>query len=141
MHNFSPIKQNIFKFIEFKGITKYQFYKNTGISRGVLDKNSGLSEDSITKVIAYYSEINPEWLVTSNGPMLRTGYKNEELNIDTVNEKKNSYNTTCHNCELKDKLIHNLEEILTVLNEQLTDCRRDKEIYRKLLETNNKIID
>ena len=72
MQNISPIKEKILKYIESIGISKYQFYQNTGITRGVLDKESGISEENVAKFIAYYPDINTDWLLTGNGEMLKS---------------------------------------------------------------------
>jgi len=77
MQQISPIKKRMLETIENKGISKYQFYQNTGITRGVLDKETGISEDNIAKYIAYYPDINLEWLITGKGTMLKDG--NTEL--------------------------------------------------------------
>lgn len=69
-HKFSPMKKRVLKYLEYKGITKYKFYKNTSISRGTLDNKSGLNEENISKIITYYKDINPTWLLTGEGPML-----------------------------------------------------------------------
>lgn len=71
MQDLSTIKTNILKYIEYKGISKYRFYKETGITRGVLDQNNGMSEENTARIIAHYTEINPEWLLTGKGNMLR----------------------------------------------------------------------
>jgi hypothetical protein len=71
MQEKSLIKKNILKFIEFKNITKYKFYQQTGITRGILDQDNGMSEENTTKFLAYFSDINPEWLLTGKGKMLR----------------------------------------------------------------------
>lgn len=73
-HKILLVKANILKFIEFKGITRYQFYKITGVSRGVLDQNNGMSEENILKIISGFPEINPLWLLTGNGEMIVTSY-------------------------------------------------------------------
>jgi repressor LexA len=70
MQEKSLIKKNILSYLDFKGITKYKFYQETGIARGVLDQNNGLSEENTTRIIAQYSEINPSWLLTGKGDML-----------------------------------------------------------------------
>ena len=43
----SPIKQRMLLFLAEKGMTQYEFYKNTGVTRGVLAQNNGISEDII----------------------------------------------------------------------------------------------
>lgn len=41
----------------------------TGVSNGVLDKKGTYSLDTIEKIIATYSDINLEWLLTGHGYM------------------------------------------------------------------------
>lgn len=71
MQEKSLIKKNILKFIEYKGITKYSFYKITGITRGVLDQNNGMSEENTAKFLAAFPEVSVEWLILDVPPMLR----------------------------------------------------------------------
>lgn len=75
MHQISPIKNKILQYIEYKGISKYKFYQESGITRGVLDKESGISEDNIAKFIAYAPEVDLSWLFLDQGKML----KNKEI--------------------------------------------------------------
>jgi hypothetical protein bfra3_16308 len=78
MKNFSTQKDRILQFIEYKDISKNKFYNETGISNGILDKKSGLSMDTIEKFYSTYPEINPEWLLTGKGEMLKSGNTNTE---------------------------------------------------------------
>lgn len=71
MQEKSLIKKNILKFLDFKGVSKYKFYQDTGITRGVLDQNNGMSEENTTTFLAYFPEISPEWLLTGKGSMFR----------------------------------------------------------------------
>lgn len=81
MINFSTQKERILQFIEYKGISKNKFYIETGISNGVLDKKSGLSMDTVEKFYSTYPEINPEWLLTGRGNMLKSDNENKESSI------------------------------------------------------------
>lgn len=71
MQNISHFKKNILQFIDYKGIKKSEFYRLTGITRGVLDHETGLTEDNLTKFIATYPEVNLEWVITGQGSMIR----------------------------------------------------------------------
>ena len=72
MQEKSPIKKNILQYIEYKGISKYKFYQETGITRGgVLDQNNGMSEENTARFIAQYPEVSTDWLLTGKGTMLR----------------------------------------------------------------------
>ena len=70
--DFSIIKERIMKFLEYKGVSKYEFYQKTGISNGILSQKNGLSEENLLRFLNYFGEISPEWLLTGNGPMLRS---------------------------------------------------------------------
>lgn len=72
MREKSIIKQNILKYLDFIGVTPYKFYQETGITRGVLTQNNGMSEENTTRFLAYYKNVNPEWLLTGQGSMLKT---------------------------------------------------------------------
>lgn len=85
MQEKSFIKQNILQFIDYKGISKYKFYQETGITRGVLDQNNGMSEENTTKFLACYPEVNVEWLLTGKGSML----KEEKKEVQQPKNKNN----------------------------------------------------
>lgn len=75
MDKISTIKENILYFLEKQGITKASFYDKTEISASNF-KGSGLKSeiggDKIVKILSVYPEINPEWLLTAKGEMLRS---------------------------------------------------------------------
>ena len=71
MRDFSVLKQRILQYLDFKGITKYECYKNTGITNGVLSQPNGMSEDNLLKFLSYYSDISTDWLLAGCGSMLR----------------------------------------------------------------------
>lgn len=86
MQNISPIKNKILQYLDYKDITKYKFYQDSGITRGVLDKDSGISEDNIAKFIAYAPDVALEWLFLNRGEMIKT--KSEEK-TNKLNVSKN----------------------------------------------------
>lgn len=65
----SPIKARILQYIESKGITKYAFYRDSKVSRGILDQATGISEENIAKFLAYAPDISLTWLFTGEGTM------------------------------------------------------------------------
>ena len=67
----SIVKQNILQMIDLLGITRYDFYKKTHITRGILDQNNGMSEENIAKFLAYFPNIDANWLLTGEGSMYR----------------------------------------------------------------------
>lgn len=77
------IQKRIIQFIDYKGISKYKFYKKTGLSNGFLDKKGTIGADKCEIIYSYYPEIDLEWLLTGKGEML----KNNQL----VNEPSEEY--------------------------------------------------
>lgn len=67
----SPIKQNILLYLEKKKVTPYEFYKMSGVTRGVLSQNNGISEENLARFLACYPEVNLDWLLTGKGKMLK----------------------------------------------------------------------
>jgi len=66
----SSIKKRIIQYLNFKGITKYEFYKTTGITRGILDQDNGITESNILKFVHSFPEVNIVWLIVGLGDML-----------------------------------------------------------------------
>lgn len=71
------ITERICKYIEYKGITKYRFYKETSLSNGFLDKSGNIGSDKCERIIYQYPDLNPDWLLTGRGDMLRDDTKNQ----------------------------------------------------------------
>lgn len=67
----ASIRQRISDYLTFKGLTRYKFYKATGLSNGFLDKEGAITSDKCEIIISVYDDLNPEWLLTGKGEMLR----------------------------------------------------------------------
>lgn len=67
----SQIKRNISLYLHKKGVSDYEFYKKSGITRGILSQSNGISEDNISRFLAYAPDVNAEWLLTGRGEMLK----------------------------------------------------------------------
>lgn len=75
-------KERIIQFIEYKGISKQHFFRETGLKRGFLDADklqTSIPDVFIAIIIAKYPELNIEWLITGMGEMLK---KSEKLSPD-----------------------------------------------------------
>jgi hypothetical protein len=86
MRNISIFKERILSFLDYKGISKYECYQKTGISRSVLSQSNGMTEENLLKFLAYYREINCDWLIFGNEPMLRAD--NLEITEGDIGEEK-----------------------------------------------------
>lgn len=97
MREISILKERILQYLDNKGITKYEFYKNTGISNGILSQKNGLSEENQLRFLSYYTDINPTWLLTGRGEMLVGGKKyadlSENTHLNMASDHKPAYNS------------------------------------------------
>ena len=120
------MKERILQFIEYKRLSKNKFYKETGLSNGILDKQGGVSSDSLEKIYYVYPEINLDWLLTGKGEMLKkeglvqqahnnisstiTQHQTIHAPEDYETLKKENQRLTQENSGLKDKIIQLMEE-------------------------------
>ena len=81
----SKIKQNILLYLSIKGVSEYEYYKVSGTTRGILGQNNGISEDNLTRFLAYAPDVNPDWLLTGQGPMLKSDQTEAPTSPDTIN--------------------------------------------------------
>lgn len=81
----SLIKNRMKEFLSENGISLYRCYKETGITRGVLESDSGITEDNLMKFISFY-EVDLQWLI--KGEKVDTS-KNKPISNDKKEETKN----------------------------------------------------
>ncbi|TDS57882.1 hypothetical protein [Myroides indicus] len=75
----APIKERILLYIQNKGFEKMKFFENLDISASNFRGKGLYSEvggEAIAKILSQYKDLNPEWLLTGNGLMLKD-YKKE----------------------------------------------------------------
>ena len=80
----SPIKERILYFIETLAISKREFYRITGISRGTLESNTGITEEIMARFFANFPKVSEKWLLTGEGNML----KSEIEEVETTSWRK-----------------------------------------------------
>lgn len=73
------IQDRIIEYLEYKGISKYKFYKETGLSNGFLDKKGSIGADKCEIIFSHYPDLNLEWLITGQGEKLKEDAKSENF--------------------------------------------------------------
>lgn len=63
--------QRIQQYIKNKGISKYKFYQQSGLSNGALDKGENIGSDKCEKILYAFPDLNSDWLLTGRGSMLK----------------------------------------------------------------------
>ena len=131
------IRERLRKFIDYKGISRYKFYKDLGLSNGFLDKEGNIGSDKCEKIIYQYPDLNIIWLITGEGDMLYTSTKNHNVNQSIIGN--NNISTGYGSIEisgekLEEKLI--LSQQLEEKNNQIKDLLIEQ---KKLQNTISKL--
>jgi len=83
------IMGRIKQYLDFKGISNRQLELSTGMSNGSfssqLKKNKTIGVDRLENILNTYDDINPEWLLTGKGSMLRQTKVSKTSNINSDN--------------------------------------------------------
>ncbi|MCD8439977.1 hypothetical protein [Tenacibaculum finnmarkense] len=88
------IKKRIVQYLEFKGFSKYSFYKKTTLSNGSLDKKGTIGADKCELIYSVYPEINLEWLITGQGEMLKSAVIVEAPVVKEAIDYKEKYHNS-----------------------------------------------
>lgn len=121
MRNFSVIKERILQYLDFKGITKYKMYQETGITNGVLSQKNGLNEENILKFLSVYQDISLEWLFYGKEPLLK-------------NTQQASKDAACTNCIEKERIIEAQKSTISTQKEFISSQNAQIQDLRKLLK-------
>lgn len=84
------IRTRILQYLEYKTISRYQFYKKIGVSNGFLDKDGAIGSDKCEKICYQYPDINLYWLILGVGPMLKDEIKHNISPENTIPEIDNN---------------------------------------------------
>ncbi len=149
MKKFSPIKERIRQYIEYKRIKISHVYEKTGITDGTFSNSSGLSEDNLMKFFSFYSDINPEWLLTGNGNMLKNNTPVAQHTIDNKNVQTNNGNIQqVFNNNKGNSYNHNhtatpastIEDLKTQIKELNNVIKEKDKVIKMLLEQQSTLI-
>lgn len=95
MRDFSILKKKILQYLDYKGITKYKFYQDSGVTNSTLSQDNGLSESNLLKILSYYKDLSAEWLLRGEGNMLKatsSPHPSDVISTNTVKEQPDIYN-------------------------------------------------
>ncbi|MCM0666010.1 MULTISPECIES: S24 family peptidase [Flavobacterium] len=88
--------ERVREYLDYKGITKYKFCNDLGFSNKFLDNSSNMGTDKACKILHYYPDLNSEWLLTGNGPMI----KEENTSVVVMNSDRKTVDTLHANQEI-----------------------------------------
>ena len=138
MRNIASIKERILEYLEYKGVTKYRFYLDSGIARGVLDKPTGLTEENIIRFIYYAKDVALNWLILGKGSMIKFESSAKDLELVSLEEykliidelQKDNFNLK-KDVSSKDKLLNVQEEMIYLLKDENKRLKAEKDISKQ----------
>ena len=100
MTNNQTIKERLFQYIAYKGISARSFSTKCGFSANYATNISkGIPEDKMNIISVHFPDLNPSWLMTGEGTMLRfdatsDSYEGEDAakSLKEENDKLNEEN-------------------------------------------------
>ena len=108
------IQERILQLLEKKEVTPYKFCKDLSFSMGYLDKRGAIGTDKYLKIIKYFPEISPMWLLSGECDMLKSELTEQKFS----NNDKYTASLEKINALQEDK-IANLEKTIKELNNKL----------------------
>jgi transcriptional regulator len=122
----TTIQERILQYLEYKKVTPYKFCKDLEFPMGSLNKRGSIGTDKYLKIIKYYRDLNPEWLLSGEGTML----KQEHAPQANTPDDKYLLLLEEHNKTLKDQLkdkeaiIKEKEEKEALYKEKIKDLQQ-----------------
>ncbi|WP_286755466.1 hypothetical protein [Roseivirga sp. UBA838] len=110
MAEISRIKKKIREYMEYHGLSEYEFCKRTGIAKGVINSETGISEQNFYRFLEYDPAVSILWLIYDKGDMY--GKYSIQGEPSQVSEPEEIYpkNKAKH-----DNLIHSIDNEISSL--------------------------
>ena len=145
MHN---SKTRVLEYIDYKGISKNEFYKKTGLSNGFLDKTNNIGADKLEIIISIYNDLNLFWVITGKGEMIvnyAKDYAKEYAKLFPnvhdklgINEPKENYKNDCPCCQEKEKIIEALQKTVSSMERTVHTQLQLIEMLKEKVPVHNK---
>lgn len=93
MDKISTIKGRILSFLEYNGIKKADFYQATGVADSNFKGKNLYSQpggDVLVKILTSYPNISAEWLLTGNGPMLKSAREEPQVEVKPIHQPRST---------------------------------------------------
>lgn len=80
-------KERLLQYLDFKKVSRTNFFKVTSLKRGLLDADklkSKINEEHLAIILARYQDLNLKWLITGEGEMIT---KDESEDLHHISER------------------------------------------------------
>ena len=115
------IKDRLLEFVAYTKLSKRKFQEKIGVSNSYIQNISeGIGSDVLNRITIQFPELNNVWLLTGEGPMLKTGTESSS-GSETVTVSREAWDIIkrqAESLERKDAQISDLISILKKINVQ-----------------------
>lgn len=127
------VKDRVYEFVKFKGITMRKFEEICGLSVGYVNAmRHGFGVEKLNNVLTQFPELSREWLLYGEGEMLKSAnFSQNPQNIRQTNE--NGDNIQGQNVTVQNTPQSNVDEFLAIIKQQANQISKSQEQIDRLI--------
>ncbi|MEJ2585243.1 MAG: hypothetical protein P8Z38_09435 [Robiginitalea sp.] len=111
------------QFIKYSGLSARQFDLSIGASNGYtlrMSKNrASIGSDVIENILRTYPDLNVAWLLTGEGPMLKSQREEEVLDFDKLSPEKQKEIEQIIEVKIKERQREELKDLLREVADEI----------------------
>jgi hypothetical protein len=113
----------LMQFIKYSGLSARQFDLSIGASNGYtlrMSKNrASIGSDVIENILKTYPDLNVVWLLTGEGPMLKSQQEEEILDFDKLSPEKQKEIEQIIEIKIKERQREELKDLLREVADEM----------------------
>ena len=111
------VKERLIQFLNYKGISKSEFGRVIGVSNSFVSSMAkSIQPDKLKRITLNYPELNPEWLLTGEGEMIRNEPVKNNSDVVIPRDVLDIMKKQADSLEKRDSQI---DELIGMLKDQL----------------------
>lgn len=133
----------ILEFIVEKGISKREFANTVGISHTLIGKTNSIGSDKLENIISNYPELNPVWLLTGQGEMIKANSETLLEESSLIDENKRFLDRYFHGRLLRSHYEYTMIKYYSTFTEERIDelLSLEIDVWKERYNDWNKLID